>query len=107
LDRTGAANTHALGLTAAQVTMVDIIIPLNERIKGTGFCKGSFPDKPGTICLRIRVVAIHAKHLFALNTSHLYFIITKILSDIFLGLDRILSPQLLGIPDLHRLIMDP
>ena len=106
-DRTGAADTHALGMTAAQVAMVDIIIPLNEGIKGTGFCKGFSPDKPGPICLRVRVGVIHAEHSFALNTSHLYFIITELLSDIFLCLDRIISPQLSGISYLHRLIMDP
>jgi hypothetical protein len=37
LDRTGAANTHASGMTAAQIAMVDIIIPSNERMKGTRF----------------------------------------------------------------------
>ena len=37
LDRTRAADTHALGSTAAQIAMVDIIIPLNKRMKGTRF----------------------------------------------------------------------
>jgi hypothetical protein len=70
LDRTGTADTHASGMTAAQIAMVDVIIPLKNRMKGTRFCKGFFPDKPGTICLRIRLVIIHAQHPFALNTDH-------------------------------------
>jgi hypothetical protein len=39
LNRAGAANRHALGMAAAQVAMVDIIIPFNERIKGAGLCQ--------------------------------------------------------------------
>ena len=35
-DCTGAANRHALGTTAAQVAVVDIIISFNQRIKGAG-----------------------------------------------------------------------
>jgi hypothetical protein len=69
-DRPGAADRHALGLTAAQVAMVDIIIPWDERIKGTGFCEGFFPDKPRTIGLLIRMIVSHAKHPFAVNTYH-------------------------------------
>jgi len=37
LDRTGTADTHALGMTAAQIAMVDVIIPLKNRMKGTRF----------------------------------------------------------------------
>jgi hypothetical protein len=69
-DRPGATDRHALGLTAAQVAMVDIIIPWDERIKGTGFCEGFFPDKPRTIGLLIRMIVSHAKHPFAVNTYH-------------------------------------
>ena len=49
--------------------MINIIIPLNERMKRAGFSKGFFPDEPGTICLRVRVVVPHAKHPFTLDTN--------------------------------------
>jgi hypothetical protein len=70
LDRTSAAEIHALRITAAQITMVNIILPLNERMKGARFCKGSFPDKPETMGFLIRLVVIHAEHFFALYTYH-------------------------------------
>ena len=77
--------------------MVDIIIPLNERIKGTRFCKRSIPEKPGTICLRIRVIVIHAEHSFALNTYHRFACtgLQIILEDPDGGSTRIDHPQML------------
>jgi hypothetical protein len=36
-DRTGAADRYALGMTTARAALVDIILPLNERMKGTEF----------------------------------------------------------------------
>jgi hypothetical protein len=50
--------------------MVDIIPPLNQGMKRTGFRKRFFPEKTGSIGFLIRLSVIHAEHLFTLNAYH-------------------------------------